>query len=138
MAESNIDYRQIVEDFYVGHIKNRLRELETADDDEQTRWIWELIQNAKDCSKELVNVSQNTARFKAVDIKIEYDVKKKIVIFKHNGYPFTNETLNSLMYKYSSKNDKEESTGRFGTGFMTSHTLSRIVYIKAPFLFKKK
>lgn len=137
MTESLFDYQQIVEDFYVSNIKNRLRELETADDDEQTRWIWELIQNAKDCSKELVDVSKYTTKFKAVDIKIIFDENARKVIFKHNGIPFTNETLYSLIYKYSSKNDREESTGRFGTGFMTSHTLSRIVYIKAPFLFKK-
>ena len=44
-----------------------------------------------------------------------------------------NKTLDSLMYKNSTKDNEEDNTGRFGTGFMTSHTLSRVVKIQAPF-----
>ena len=131
---------KLVQGLYVANVRNRLRELETPDDDLQKRWIWELIQNAKDCSKEAKNSIQDTDQIpfkrvnQGVDIKIIYDVSQNLVIFKHNGFPFTNETLDSLMYKITTKDDDENSTGRFGTGFMTSHTLSRVVVIHAPFL----
>jgi hypothetical protein len=46
------------------------------------------------------------------------------VQFDHNGAPFTAEARFGLTYQYTQKNPLE-STGRFGTGFMTLHVLSR-------------
>ena len=58
-------------------------------------------------------------------------VKNELVVFKHNGSPFTAKALFGLLYKYSAGDiNNTESTGRFGTGFLTTHTLSKIVSIE--------
>ncbi|MFO3692765.1 ATP-binding protein [Staphylococcus felis] len=83
------------------------------------RWIWELIQNASDCTPE----------GKKIDIKIEYANNK--IIFSHNGLPFSYENLLDLITQISSKQSSEvNKTGKFGTGFMSTHLLSEIVQIK--------
>ena len=111
---------------YLANVRNRLRELENPNDVDCKRWIWELVQNAKD------SISTQPDR-KNVDIKIK--VENNIYSFIHNGAPFTTETLFALLYKYSEgKTNKEESTGRFGTGFLTTHSLSKIVKIKGDII----
>lgn len=42
------------------------------------------------------------------------------------------------MYKCSSKDENDECTGHFGTGFMSTHSLSLIVQIQAPYLSQKE
>ena len=53
--------------------------------------------------------------------------------FMHNGDPFNGDQLNTLEEQYSSKaeeNDIEkDTTGKYGTGFMTSYILSQMVKI---------
>ena len=86
----------------------------------EKRWIWELIQNAKD-------VPNN---FGKVDIKIELDRDK--LIFSHNGSFFTIDNVLGILQQVSSKDSKnmEDQTGKFGTGFIGTHLLSDIVKIK--------
>jgi len=87
------------------------------------RWIWELIQNASDC----------TTNNRKVDINISY--KNKTLIFSHNGLPFTYENLLDLITQISSKQSSpEEKTGKFGTGFMSTHLLSEVVKLQGPFI----
>lgn len=97
------------------------------------RLVWELIQNAKD------NVISNKNENKDVFINIELSDNK--FIFTHNNGFFTNDNIRSLVRRTSS-NDKNRSssstslpntTGRFGTGFMTTHLLSELVDIKGVF-----
>lgn len=84
------------------------------------RWIWELIQNAKD----VVNSSG------MVDITINFDQVNKIIEFKHNGKLFSTENIVFLIEQVSTKDRTLESvtskrtTGKFGTGFLTTHLLS--------------
>lgn len=85
------------------------------------RWVWELIQNAKD------SIANNPNR-DTVDVMIE--VTDEHVVFKHNGDPFTPKAQLGLLYKYSQDKDNTQSTGRFGTGFLTTHCLSKIVSIE--------
>ncbi|MDR0613846.1 MAG: hypothetical protein LBG45_10350 [Dysgonamonadaceae bacterium] len=108
---------------YVANVHNRLRQLNEPTENDCKRWIWELIQNAKD------SISQDPNR-DTVDIKVE--VNDDRVIFKHNGSPFTADAQQALLYKYSEGKEDSESTGRFGTGFLTTHTLSKIVSIDGP------
>jgi len=108
---------------YVANVRNRLRQLNEPTENDCKRWIWELIQNAKD------SISQDEKK-RTVDIKIV--VKNDEVVFKHNGSPFTADAQQALLYKYSEGKENSESTGRFGTGFLTTHTLSKIVSINAP------
>ncbi|MCS6130769.1 hypothetical protein DWV13_03715 [Clostridium botulinum] len=87
------------------------------------RWIWELIQNASDCIP------------KGGKININISVKdEKILEFTHDGVPFTYENLIDLITQISSKqSDSEEKTGKFGTGFISTHLLSEKVKVSGVF-----
>ena len=81
-----------------------------------------MIQNAKDVPNE----------FGKCKIKVEvYDDK---FIFTHNGDPFRVSDLETLVAQYSSKSEENnvhtETTGKYGTGFITTYILSRKVRIK--------
>ena len=86
------------------------------------RWIWELLQNAKD-------VANGT-------VKVEIVLTKDNVEFKHNGNPFSIKTLTCLIQQVSSKerptqrNEIPKTTGKYGTGFVTTHLLSRKVEVR--------
>jgi len=113
---------ELLDNMYINNVDKRLRELDQPSENDCKRWIWELIQNAKDSILE-----DNVKKF--VDIKLI--IKNELVIFKHNGSPFTAKALFGLLYKYSAGDiNNTESTGRFGTGFLTTHTLSKIVSIE--------
>lgn len=101
-------YNKLIHKMYIGNVYNRLDELNNPQDDDRKRWIWELIQNAKD------TVAQDPNR-NGVNILIEIDGDN--VYFRHDGNPFTADALFGLLYKYSEDKENQESTGRFGTGF---------------------
>lgn len=87
------------------------------------RWVWELIQNASDC----------TPKNQRIDIFINYSNNQ--IIFSHNGLPFSYENLLDLITQISSKQSSEEKkTGKFGTGFMSTHLLSEVVTIEGSFI----
>ncbi|OUM57448.1 hypothetical protein PIROE2DRAFT_17572 [Piromyces sp. E2] len=116
----------IFEKLYIANVKNRLYQLETPIDADKNRWVYELIQNAKDS-----NAHQKDR--KGVDIDIT--VKGNEYIFKHNGAPFTFENLYALLYKFSEgKENDPESTGRYGTGFLTTHCVSKTVEISGEII----
>lgn len=106
---------------YISNVAKRLRALNQPTDNDRKRWIWELIQNAKD------SIAGDQSR--KVDISIE--ICEDIVKFKHNGKPFTMDARFGLLWKYSEDKENQESTGRFGTGFLTTHCLSKIVDIES-------
>lgn len=113
---------ELVRKMYISNVSKRLRELNQPSETDKKRWIWELIQNAKDtiandCSRTQINVR----------IKIEGD----IVTFTHDGNPFTLNARFGLLWKYSEAKENQESTGRFGTGFLTTHCLSKVVSIES-------
>lgn len=86
------------------------------------RWIWELCQNAKD-------VCGGTGKVK---IKIDFNEENRSVCFKHNGKAFSMTNVMSLINQSSSKDrndENERKSGKFGTGFITTHLLSEIVNI---------
>ena len=103
-------------------IKDKLTELKSKDVIISSyRWIWELIQNAKDCP----NSSGK------IDIEINFDEAGRKVEFKHNGKLFTTKNIVYLIEQVSTKDRAREttSTGKFGTGFLTTNLLSPIVTI---------
>lgn len=107
-------------------IIDMLTQLKLKNDDTTSyRWVWELIQNAKD----VVNSSG------MVDIIINFDEGSKTVEFKHNGKLFSTENIVFLIEQVSTKdrtktNDKNKrTTGKFGTGFLTTHLLSEKVCV---------
>ena len=115
-------FDELLNKMYISNVYNRLRNLNEPTENDCKRWIWELIQNAKD------SISNDKDRH-FVDIKIV--VRDGEVKFLHNGSPFTAKAQLGLLYKYSEgKANNSESTGRFGTGFLTTHTLSKIVSVE--------
>lgn len=81
------------------------------------RWIWELLQNAKDEAGD------------GVDIELE--LTDQYFAFSHNGKPFGARNLLALLRRTSTKplNGSAGNTGKFGTGFVTTHVLNRVVRI---------
>lgn len=83
------------------------------------RWVWELLQNAKDIPN----------KFGKVSVEIEL-VSENELQFRHNGDPFVINNITGLIRQVSSKdslNSDEETTGKFGTGFICTHLLSDII-----------
>lgn len=101
------------------------------------RLIWELIQNAKDNV-----VVCNDKAISDIKLNIVINLQQDKFIFSHNYGFFRNENVRGLIRRYSSSDkdiDREDNenrpstTGRFGTGFMTTHLLSEIVTVEAVF-----
>jgi hypothetical protein len=90
------------------------------------RWVWELIQNAKD-----VNIGGKVC----VRIEADLDGSDAHVTVNHNGGAFSAENIRFLIEQVSSKSRTKDSTGRptttgkFGTGFLTTHLLSPYVLV---------
>jgi hypothetical protein len=103
-------------------IRNRLQQLLNATANDKKRWIWELLQNAKD-----------TVKDRQVDIEII--ISADSVEFKHDGEYFTARNVADLVHQISSK-EGEETVGRFGTGFLTTHTLSCLVEVSSVYFDK--
>lgn len=81
------------------------------------RAIWELFQNASDlatngCAEIKITLSDNE------------------FVFAHKGKAFTYDTLCSLVKQVSSQDKEDEiKVGKYGTGFLTTHTFSRIITV---------
>ncbi len=114
--ERQLDYNRAI----AQKIRNRLQQLENANEKDKRRWIWELLQNAKD-----------TVSDRKVDIEII--TNEKYIEFRHNGGYFSPRNITNLIHQISSKEGIEGNIGRFGTGFLTTHTLSRLVEVEGVF-----
>ena len=92
------------------------------------RWIWELLQNAKDVAFDNQQI--------ATEVNIQVSNEIKSVSFSHNGKPFSIDNITSLIKQVTTKerttnanSDKPKTTGKFGTGFLTTHLLSEKVTV---------
>ena len=85
----------------------------------RSRWVWELLQNARDASPE-----------EGVRVSLIHQIDR--MIFRHNGVPFTHKSVAHLIYHGSTKYDLSDSSpiGQFGTGFLTTHLISKTVMVK--------
>lgn len=86
------------------------------------RWVWELMQNAKDVPN----------KYGKVSIEIEL-VSERELRFRHNGNPFIIDNITSLIRQVSSKDSMNADgnvTGKFGTGFICTHILSDVIVVK--------
>ena len=99
-----------------------------ANENAQRRWIWELLQNAKDVAFDNQQV--------ATEVNIQAQNGHKSVSFSHNGKPFSVDNITFLIKQVSTKertananNEKPKTTGKFGTGFLTTHLLSEKVEV---------
>ena len=107
---------------YISNVSKRLRELNQPNDIDRKRWIWELLQNAKD------TITNNPKRD---SIKARILIDGDSVKFQHDA------THLQLMqdWGYYINTVKTRKTLRvldvFGTGFLTTHCLSKIVTIES-------
>ncbi len=91
----------------------------------ERRWIWELLQNSKDVADESAGVS--------CKIELEYSGDGGVLRFSHNGSPFSIDNISFLIEQVSTKDrsaksgEKPKNSGKFGTGFLTTHLLSEKV-----------
>lgn len=81
------------------------------------RWIWELLQNARD-------VSNGEASLVA-----SVEVCEQSLTFRHNGRGFAPEEITHLIYYGSTKLEHDDNLGQFGSGFITTHLLSLTIEV---------
>ncbi len=84
----------------------------------ERRWIWELFQNALDASSGIAD-----------PLRIELLFDDDAFTFSHNGAPFARREILHLIFHGSTKRESSAAVGRYGTGFLTTHVLSRIVRV---------
>jgi len=117
------DNESLLFEMYINSVSNRIKTLQNPNTNDQKRWIWELLQNAKDSIAKSIDKT---------NIEVEVIAEDDCITFRHNGEPFTPKALNSLIYQKSGdKRGNAESTGRYGTGFLTTHTLSQKVFVES-------
>lgn len=95
------------------HADKMLRDFEKFNKSSSNRAIWELVQNACDLSTRC---------------EIVIDYRNDQIAFTHNGKPFTTRSLISLIKQVSGKygdQDDIPEVGKYGTGFLTTHSFGR-------------
>ena len=116
MAQSS-EFLKIVDHVLVDNtaqsVLNHLKSLELSRARVRTRWIWELLQNARDTSPSLDG-----------ELVTSIVQKENEIIFQHNGGSFTLEEIAHLIYHGSTKVENSETIGQYGSGFLTTHLLS--------------
>ena len=109
---------------YEGYCRKIIQGLENQDEKSGIRAIWELVQNAKDQS---------------IAARIKMELTDKSFIFSHHGTPFDYTSFRALVKQDSSKDRADaDLVGQYGTGFMTTHSLNRMVYVSAPYAVKSE
>lgn len=100
------------------------RKLEKWDADKESakaKWVWELIQNARDVAK---NAGKES-------FKVSIFLDKNRVIFQHDAGPFSLSNISSLLNARSDKPmGSHDVVGEFGKGFLVTHVLSGKVNIR--------
>jgi hypothetical protein len=82
------------------------------------RWIWELIQNARDCAKEK-------------PFQFSVSLRKDRLVVCHDAGPFSMAEIVALVEGDSSKPRRSaEQTGKYGKGFLVTHVISTDVQVR--------
>lgn len=107
-------------------VYKHLRKLYEEEARFRSRWIWELLQNARDAALQT-----------GVNIWLVREADR--VILRHDGAAFTGQNIAHLVYHGTTKYDSPDDgpIGRFGTGFLTTHLISRTVSV-AGFLGERR
>jgi len=96
-------------------VHKHLRTLESNRERVLPRWIWELLQNARDVS------DGNASLIASVEWRDDE------LTFCHNGRGFEPEEITHLIYYGSTKLELADPIGQFGSGFLATHLLSRTI-----------
>lgn len=108
------------------HADKMIRGFENFNSFSSNRAVWELVQNACDLSEKC---------------EITIDYRKNGFSFTHNGSPFTTKSFISLIKQVSGKYGDETDfpeVGKYGTGFLTTHTFGRKFEIDSVLKAKDK
>src|SRR5690554_4548728 len=100
------------------HADKMIRGFESFNNYSSNRAVWELVQNACDLTAEC-------------EVVLDY---RNGFSFTHNGKPFTTKSFISLIKQVSGKYGEESDipeVGKYGTGFLTTHTFGRKFYINS-------
>jgi hypothetical protein len=97
-----------------------------SNDSNPARAIWEMVQNARD-------VSQDNGT------NISFIKRDGEFIFRHDGLPFDNYSIEALILQTSSKvrNDIVQ-IGQYGTGFLTTHKFGLKFYLSGSIKLHKE
>jgi hypothetical protein len=113
--------RDVMADTVAQTVFNNLEELFREQARFRGRWIWELMQNARDASPQ-----------GGVSIKVISEPHR--LLFTHDGLPFSKSNIAHLIYhgttKRSADKDGQKPIGQFGTGFLATHLLSKTVQVR--------
>jgi hypothetical protein len=99
-------------------VHKELQKLENQRSLYSRRWIWELLQNARDAAPS------------GGSLVVGLTVTPDQVSFRHNGAPFTEEEIAHLIYHGTTKQRSQGSIGQFGSGFLTTHLISTRVTVR--------
>lgn len=114
---SGKEIKQIFMDVVRGNtaqaIFHELRDLYASRDYVITRWVWELLQNARDAA-----VDSNTS----LVASIEHNEGE--IIFRHDGAKFKFDEIGHLINYGSTKIGDTKTIGQYGSGFLATHLLS--------------
>lgn len=134
MSEFNTDAIADLNRFTAKKIEEKMRPLRMSPtENSKRRWIWELLQNAKD---------KAAIDFPEQQVSVYINLNQKFIEFCHNFGCFSKKDIKGIIRQISSDDkDREEvdkteapkTTGRFGTGFMTTHLLSEKVNVKGVY-----
>ena len=113
----NSEFSDIVTDVLADNtaqsVLNHLKALESNRAHVRTRWVWELLQNARDAS------AGSNGRLVA-----SVEQSEDEIVFRHNGDNFSLKEIAHLIYHGSTKVENEGTIGQYGSGFLTTHLLS--------------
>ena len=100
-------------------IMDHLKPILSKSSEMKKRWIWELMQNATDLGD---------------SIKMRVEIFQDKLVFSHNGKNFTLSEAFDLIMPDSSKDEnrevKKSVIGQFGTGFLSTHILSKKIGVQ--------
>ena len=96
-----------------------LTELDSNRKDRHTRWIWELLQNARD-----VSASTDDSLTAEIRYNPGEPGEQGELVFLHDGRGFKMDEIVHLIFYGSTKHENPDAIGQFGSGFLTTHLLS--------------
>ena len=108
------------------HADKMIRGFENFNSFSSNRAVWELLQNACDLSE---------------NCEVTIDYRNNGFSFTHNGSPFNTKSFISLIKQVSGKYGDESElpeVGKYGTGFLTTHTFGRKFEINSVLKAKEK
>lgn len=99
-------------------VMEHLKPILSKSNDLKQRWMWELLQNASDLGD---------------NIKAGFEISNDSLVFTHNGQNFSlDEAFNLIMpdsSKDSDSGNQKSVIGQFGTGFISTHILSKMIAV---------